>query len=86
MNLTLTMTLTIILTLALTLTLALNLALALTLTLTRHIDELTDLCVRTAENPGDAGVRQLHPLTKNIMEADKANGGLGMVKILLSEP
>jgi len=40
--------------------------------------------VRTAENPGDTAVRQLHPLTRNIMEAPKAKGGLGMVKTLLS--
>jgi hypothetical protein len=49
-----------------------------------HLDGLTDLCVRTAENPGDTGVRQFHPLTTNIMEAPKAKGGLRMAKTLLS--
>ena len=42
----------------------------------------TDHCVRTAENP--RATRQFHPLTMNVMEKSKSEGGLGMVKVSLS--
>ena len=47
-----------------------------------HQQGQTDLCIRTAENP--KATRQFHPLTMNIMERPKVQGGLGMVKATLS--
>ena len=44
----------------------------------------TTHCCRTAENPADAGRRQFHPLTRNVLEKPKRDGGLGMVKSWLS--
>ena len=42
----------------------------------------TDLCARTAENP--KATRQYHPLTLNVMEKPKEDGGLGMPMVALS--
>ena len=39
-------------------------------------------CIRTAENP--KAERQLHPLTLNVLEQRKDNGGLGMAKAIVS--
>ena len=42
----------------------------------------TDLCMRSAENP--KATREFHPLTTNLLEKPKADGGLGMAKFTFS--
>ena len=49
-----------------------------------HQNGQTKHCCRTAENPADNARRQYHPLTTNVLEAPKRDGGLGMVKSWLS--
>ena len=54
-----------------------------------HRQGATQMCVRSAENPGgpeakEHGTRQFHPLTTNVMQQPKskgAKGGLGMVMV-----
>ena len=44
--------------------------------------KVTELCMKSSESPEAA--RQLHPLTLNAVERQKAKGGLGMGKMLVS--
>ena len=45
-------------------------------------DGATGLCMRSAENPKAS--RQFHPLTLNVLERSKAEGGLGMGKAVFT--